>query len=100
MSDKPESDFSPRTEQEFPSPVQIETLLQQLNIEYLDVDQHRLYVIFSKAVFEIRVLTGTLDTAETIRLAVVEGPDRPSDNAEGVLAEFSDLLHVTVTAEQ
>lgn len=80
--------------------MQIETLLQQQNIEYLDVDQHRLYVIFSKAVFEIRVLTGTVDTAETIRLAVVEGPDRPSDDAEGVLTEFSDFLHETVTAEQ
>jgi hypothetical protein len=86
------SEFSPLTEQDLPAPIQLERVLSEMQIEYLDVDDQRLYVIYTETVLEVRVRSGTLDAAQTLSIAVVEPPDRPDADPESIVVDFLDLL--------
>lgn len=94
------SAFSPLTEREFTPPIQLERVLSAVQIEYLDVDDQRLYVIFADSVLEVRVRSGTREATQTLSVAVVEGPDRSDVEPESIVADFLDLLEDTATADQ
>ena len=86
------SEFSPLTEQDLPAPIHLEQVLDELQIEYLDVDDQRLYIIYAETVLEVQVHSGTLDTAQTLSIAVVEEPDQPDADLESIVGVFLGLL--------
>lgn len=92
------SEFSPVAEQELPSPIQLERVLAELQIEYLDVDDQRLYVIYTETVLEVHVRSGTLETAQRLEIAIVEEPDRPDAEPESTVTEFLQLLENAATS--
>jgi len=94
------SEFTPVTERELPSPIHLEETLEQLRIEHLDVDDQRLYAIYANAVLEVCVTSGTLDTADTLSIAVVEEPDRADADPESIVADFLQLLEDAAMTDQ
>jgi len=93
------SEFSPLTEREFASPLQLERLLSELQIEYLGVDDQRLYVIFAETVLEVCVRSGTVETAQTLTIAIVEESKRSDTDPETIVANFLQRLEDAATPE-
>lgn len=89
---KPVSELSPLAERDLPSPIQLERVLSELQIEYLAVNDQRLYAIFTETVLEVCVRSGNFSTAETLSVAVVEEPARPNADSESIVADFLNLL--------
>jgi hypothetical protein len=49
---------------------------------------------------EVRVHSGTLKTAETLTIAMVEKPDQPDADPESIVADFLELLEDAATTDQ
>ena len=65
---------------QFSSPVNVLATFEQLGIEHLEVSTERTIVIYRRTIFNFTVLTGQLDTAQTVKVEVFGiSPDLDAD---------------------
>lgn len=80
----------------FGSAVDLPALLNEHHIEFLDVDDTRAVVIFTEAILNVEVDSGSLDHADVVEVAVFEPPADidPTDQEalSGLIDEFVDRV--------
>ncbi len=59
---------------EFASGVDIPTMLEAVGIESLDVDEHRIVILYRSAIFICTVTEGTVEAAHTVDIELWEPP--------------------------
>ncbi|WP_336365000.1 hypothetical protein [Halalkalicoccus salilacus] len=65
---------------QFSSTIDVLATLDQLGIEHLEVSTERTIVIYHRTIFNFAVLTGQLDTAQTVTVEVFDiSPDLDAD---------------------
>jgi hypothetical protein len=80
----------------FGTAVDLQALLKDHHIEFLDVDDTRAVVIFTEAILNVEVDSGSLDHANVVEVAVFEPPADidPTDqeSLRGLIDEFVDRV--------
>jgi hypothetical protein len=87
----------------FATPIDLPTVLEGLNIQYLDVDETRALVIFNTAILNLESIQGTLTSLSRVKIEVYELPyntatKEQKEEARSVLESF--LSQITRTEAQ
>ncbi|ELZ24438.1 hypothetical protein C477_00715 [Haloterrigena salina JCM 13891] len=83
----------------FASAIDVTTILERLEIQFLDVDDHRAIVIFAGAILNLECRTGTLTNLTSAEITVYDLPvdshrnsDGDDDTARKLLEDFLEQL--------
>lgn len=69
--------------------------LDHLQIDHLEVDETRMFVVYSRAVLEVTTVEGTLRDALVLEIALIADSETGTDNNGGTIASFVDELETT-----
>lgn len=74
------TDEEPPSRYQFDQPIDILTMLDTLGIEHLEVSDERTIIIYDRAIIDIEVADGRLQTAQAVIVDVFEpSPDMDAD---------------------
>lgn len=83
----------------FPSAIDATTVLDRLEVQFLDVHEHRVIVIFAGAILNLECLEGELTALERAEITVYDLPvnsgsrdESEFDTAMGLIDDFVDQL--------
>ena len=86
----------------FSSPIDLTAALDQLGIQFLDVDEHRTFVIFAGSILNLESCEGTLTDLKRAEIAVYDLPlhhdestTSETEAAVELIEEFKDQLSQT-----
>lgn len=84
----------------FSSPIDMVSMLEQLEIQYIDVNHSRALVIFGGAILNLECLEGDLTNLERIEITLYDLPSNSDTESETeaaleVINDFKSLLPIS-----
>ncbi|WP_339106314.1 hypothetical protein [Haloterrigena salinisoli] len=90
---------APTTVYQLMPPVDLPAALDRQEIDYLTVQADRLFVIFRKAIINIEIREGTLETTRRIMIDVLDTAPRSAGTEDQLIDKFLEQLETATGTE-